>query len=167
MTTLAATRQELHRVHAERDKLRLRIRTGDLVPLHVARGVAFATARGFRDAVLQAPDRHASVIAAAFGLQPGALGLALRRMVATELALLAGRPPPVFRPPKPEYPPSDGSGFFESHIDNQWAREWREKNPERARQQLEYEQAIDVYNERWGLPPRVKFCPLINESAEE
>ncbi len=157
MTTLAAAREELHRLHERRDKLRLRITRGELVPLHAAEDAAFRTARQFRDTVLQLPSRHVPSLAATFGLNAGPLGIALTHALQAELSVLAGRDPPRRRPPPPEPPITDPAiGFFETTVQNEWADLWRAKYPECAAHQAEYEAALAAYNARWGIAPALE-----------
>lgn len=77
MTTLADARRELHQLAARRDRLRLRIRRGELVPRRVVGNLAFVTGRRFRDAILAMPARHVPLLAADCGLPTGAFGVAL------------------------------------------------------------------------------------------
>ena len=155
MTTLADARRELHQLAARRDRLRLRIRRGELVPRRVVGNLAFVTGRRFRDAILAMPARHVPLLAADCGLPTGAFGVALTVALQIDLCGLAGRPPPQRRPPPPEPPIADPKvGYFESWVDNQWAAAWREKYPERAREQTAWEAAIIAYFRRWGILPR-------------
>jgi hypothetical protein len=84
---------------AELRELELRQRRGDLVERRQAEAVAFQGARELRDAVLAWPGRHAAVMAADLGVEPGRM---LRALEAGMKQMLRDMPRPRLDMAKPD-----------------------------------------------------------------